>query len=262
MSDEAEDSPLEGITGNVYVVTGAAGDIGTATARCLAGMGGRVVMTDLVGSKGPAVAAALANDMGRDVRFMPLDVSNSNEVNLIAQQIEIEIGQVRGLVVNAGIALPATAINHSDEAWRRTMSVNLDGAFYCARAFGRRMRGRGGSIVTVSSIAGHKAVRPETHVAYGTSKAALAHMTALLGVEWAPDDVRVNCVAPGYTDTEILTKLRKASPDTFEIWMRDTPIGRLLRPEEVGNVVAFLLSDLSSGMTGAVVAVDGGYSRQ
>jgi NAD(P)-dependent dehydrogenase (short-subunit alcohol dehydrogenase family) len=165
------------------------------------------------------------------------------------------------LVANAGIAYESATVDHTDQDWRRVMSVNLDGTFYCARAFGRLMARAGrGTIVAMSSIAGVKAVRPEIHVGYDVSKAGVAHMCRVLGVEWAKAGVRVNAVGPGYTDTEMLAEVGRTRPEVMKIWLDDMPIGRLLDRAEIASAVAFLLSDASRGVTGQLLMVDGGYS--
>src|SRR5690606_37110212 len=201
---------MDGIgDGRVHVITGAAGGIGSAIARQIATLGGRVVITDVDTDAGQAAADRLAKETGAEVRFEELDVADSAAVEALAERLERENWPTYGLVANAGIAPSSAAVDYSDELWRKTMSINLDGAFWCCRAFGRYMRTRGaGAIVTISSIAGLKVVRPETHAAYGSTKAAVAHLAALLGVEWARDGVRVNSVAPGYTETPILAPLK------------------------------------------------------
>ena len=147
--------------------------------------------------------------------------------------------------------------------WNKVIDINLNGVFWTVREFGRRMIERGqGSVVITSSIAGFGVVSPETHVAYGSTKAAVAHMASLLGVEWARTGVRVNSVAPGYTQTPILDALKAEAPDVFQQWLDRIPMGRLNSPEEIADGTAFLLSDLASGVTGTTLHIDGGYSAR
>ena len=137
---------MRGIAGRIHVITGGAQGIGCATARVLAQNGGRVVVTDLASSDGERTARQIAAETRGDVRFMSLDVTDSAAVDALAARIEREVGPVHGLVANAGIHKTALAVEFSDEDWRRIIHVNLDGVFYCCRAFGNLLRGRGGSI--------------------------------------------------------------------------------------------------------------------
>ena len=252
---------MQGIAGRIHIVTGATGGIGKATASVLSRHGGIVVMTDLNAAAGAAAAADIAARTGNPVHFRAVDVADSAAVDALADWVERDIGPAHGLVANAGIVSFAAAFDFTDAAWRKIMSVNLDGVYYCCRAFGRRMRGRGGSMVLISSISATKVVRPERTVAYGTSKAAIAHMAALLGVEWAQDAIRVNSLAPGYTETPMTQKARTDAPEFYARWMDDTPLGRFIQPEEIANIAMFLLSDLSTAITAALIPADGGYTK-
>lgn len=247
---------MEGIGGKIFVVTGGASGIGKATAQRLAELRGQVVIADLPTSDG----ARIAREVGA-VAFEPLDVTDATALETLASAIEREHGAVSGVVATAGISVATSAVDYTPESWRRIMNVNLDGAFFTAQAFGKRMRGRGGSIVLISSIAASRVVSPERHAAYGASKAAITQMAALLGVEWAGDGVRVNAVAPGYTNTPLLDRIRQEDPATYAHWVSQTPIGRLLEPREIANAILFYLSDLSSGCTGSSLLVDGGYDK-
>ncbi len=246
----------------VFLITGGAGGIGAATATALARYGSRVIITDVLGDEGQAVVDGLDAPDGR-IRYVDLDVTAPDAVAGVADRLEADGWPVFGLMANAGIAPSAPAAEYPDDTWRKTVDINLNGVFWTAREFGRRMIDRGeGAIVITSSIAGFGTVSPETHVAYGATKAAVAHMAHLLGVEWATTGVRVNAVAPGYTATPILDKLKEESPDVFDEWLSRIPMGRLNTPEEIAEATAFLFSDLSSGTTGAVLNVDGGYSAR
>lgn len=243
-----------------FVVTGGTGGIGSAVAARLLTAGANVALADLPECDGAAALDALPESSGRAI-FLPMDVTDQADVAQAAEQAERELGPISGVVANAGIAPPCAALDYDDRLWRKTLGVNVDGVFFTAQAFARRMieQKRPGSMVFISSIAGFRVVKPERHAAYGASKGAVAHLASLLGVEWAPMGIRVNAVAPGYTATKILVRAQQGDPETMAKWLAQVPIGRLLEPAEIANAVAFLLSSQSSGVTATTLAVDGGF---
>jgi NAD(P)-dependent dehydrogenase (short-subunit alcohol dehydrogenase family) len=245
--------------GKVAVVTGAARGIGAEITKRLLDLGAKVVLADR--SENVADTARGLASQGAGTDSLVFDVTDSAAVDKAVDAVIKKHGKVDVLVANAGIAFERKAVEHSDEDWRRVMSVNLDGVFYSVRAFARPMlKAKSGAIVAISSIAGVKAVRPEVHVGYDVSKAAVAHMCRVLAVEWAKQGVRINAVGPGYTDTEMLAEVGRTSPATMAMWLDDTPYGRLMKPSEIASAVAFLASDAASGITGHLLMVDGGYS--
>ena len=148
----------------------------------------------------------------------------------------------------------------SDEAWSTVIDVNLNGTFWCCRAFGRAMLSEGrGAIVNVGSMSAEIVNRPQEQANYNASKAAVHHLTRSLAAEWAPRGVRVNAVAPTYIETE-LNRYVYDDPEMLRHWVGGTPQGRMGRTDEVASVVLFLASDAASLMTGACVLVDGGYT--
>lgn len=251
---------MDTLDGKNIVITGGTGGLGFAIAERLMTSGANVVLADLPGADGAGALAALPQDKGRAI-FVAMDVSDADDVERAAAEAEERLGPIDGVVANAGIAPPTDAFDYDAQSWRRTMGVNVDGVFFTAQSFAKRMKaaGRPGSIVMISSIAGFRVVKPERHAAYGTSKAAVAHLASLLGVEWAPHGIRVNALAPGYTATQILKKAQENDPEMMANWLSQVPIGRLLEPAEIANGVAFLLSDLASGVTATTLSVDGGY---
>lgn len=146
------------------------------------------------------------------------------------------------------------------EDWSAVIDVDLNGVFHCAELIGGAMVKEGrGSIVNVSSMCGEIVVHPQPQVGYNAAKAGVNMLTKSLAVEWARHGVRVNAVAPGYTATE-LTLAGSSNPDWFTTWLDRTPMGRLGEPREIADAVLFLASDAASFITGAVLAVDGGYT--
>ena len=185
-------------------------------------------------------------------------MTDTAAVDAAASWMKGALGSVDVLVNNAGVANGKPALEHTDDDWRKMLSINLDGQFYCCRAFGKIMVEQGsGAIVCISSIAGVKVVRPEEHIGYDVAKAGVAHMCRVLGAQWAGKGVRVNAVGPGYTDTTILEDV---GDDMLEQWLDDTPLGRLIQPKEIAQVVGFLASDAASAVTGHLLMADGGYA--
>lgn len=247
------------LAGKTAVITGAAGGIGAAITERLGNLGATVVLADAVDRV--ADAAKEWADKGLKTKGVKLDVTDSKAVEKAAQRLNEEFGGIDILVANAGIAYESNTQDHSDDDWHRVMKINLDGVFFCLRSFGKRMVERKrGAIVAISSIAGVKAVRPELHAGYDVSKAGVAHLCRVVGVEWAPFNVRVNAVGPGYTETEMLKKVGMAQPAVMKAWLDDIPTRRLLQPSEIAATIGFLVSDAASGITGQIVMADHGYS--
>jgi NAD(P)-dependent dehydrogenase (short-subunit alcohol dehydrogenase family) len=247
------------LDGRIALVTGAARGIGLAIATRLLEMGATVVMADA----SPAVTASARQlaDAGHPASAVTFDVTDREAVDAAIDAVVADHGAIDILVANAGISYEADTATHSDADWRRVMSINLDGVFFVIRHVGRHMiRQKRGAIVAISSISGVKYVQPEHHVGYDVTKAGVAHMCRVLGCEWAPHNVRVNAVGPGYTDTDMLADVGRTRPEVMQRWLDDIPMGRLMDRQEIANAVMFLASDAASGITGHLLMVDGGYS--
>src|SRR5205085_10187601 len=195
------------------------------------------------------------------VEIALMDVTKTAEVNQVADDIVKRIGKIDILVNNAGIARSETpAESVADEHWLNVIDVNLNGTFWCCRAFGKHMLdAKSGSIVNIGSMSGFIVNKPQPQSFYNASKAAVHHLTRSLAAEWGARGVRVNCVAPTYIETPLTAFGIKEAPEMYKTWLEMTPMARVGQPDEIASVVQFLASDAASLMTGSIVLADGGY---
>ena len=239
----------------IALVTGASRGIGRAVAAELARRGWAVCIGYRVRQdKAEELAAELAAE-GCRVMTCQADVSQREQVEAMVRRVEQTFGAVSLLVNNAGIAGQSLFQELTDERWHEFFSVNVDGAFYASRAvLPAMLHAHEGCIVNISSIWGQRGASCE--VAYSATKAALIGMTRSLAAELAPSQIRVNCVAPGVIDTDMLSVLpRQVLGDLAQ----QTPMGRLGLPRDIAGVVSFLASEKAGFMTGQVLTVDGGF---
>jgi NAD(P)-dependent dehydrogenase (short-subunit alcohol dehydrogenase family) len=249
------------LDGRVAVVTGAGQGIGAACARALGEAGAKVVIAELQEERAQACAAELAK-LGIHAEAAPVDVTKSAAVDALTAEVIARHGRVDILVNNAGVARSdMRAEDVTDDHWRFHMEVNVDGLFWCCRAFGRQMLAQGsGSIINIGSMSGLIVNKPQPQSFYNASKAAVHHLTKSLAAEWAARGVRVNAVAPTYIETPLTTFGIKDNPAMYKVWLEMTPMGRVGQPEEIASAVHFLASDAASLVTGAILVADGGYS--
>ncbi len=246
--------PIFSLDGRVAVVTGGSRGIGFEIARAMRDSGAHLVLADRLRDEGHAAAETLGAE------FVETDVTRSESVRALADGVAARHGHVDILANIAGIAHNVPAEDITDEDWRRVMSVNLDGVFFCCREFGRHMLARGkGVVVNMASMSGLVSNHPQPQSAYNASKAGVILLTKSLAGEWAGRGVRVNSVAPGYVGTP-MTKLGLETPEWKRVWLSETPMGRLAEPAEIAPLAVFLASDASSYMTGSTVVIDGGYT--
>ena len=248
------------LKGRVAVVTGGAQGIGLACVEALLEAGAQVYIADRnPKAAGEAQAAMKAKGYGAEV--IEMEVTDSKQVDAAAARVMNEKGRIDILVCNAGIARSETAAEDvTDEHWLNVIDVNLNGLFWCCRAFGRHMLAAGrGSIVNIGSMSGIIVNKPQPQAYYNASKAAVHHLTKSLAAEWGARGVRVNAVAPTYINTP-LTAFAKTNRAMYDTWMEMTPMARMGEPDEIAAVVMFLASDAASLMTGSIVLADGGYT--
>ncbi|MBA1349977.1 glucose 1-dehydrogenase [Rhizobium sp. WYCCWR 11152] len=248
------------LDGKVAVVTGGGRGIGLSCVEALAEHGAKVVIADIDKAIADEGAAAM-KAKGYDVATYQVDVTKSAEVDRLADWVVSTYGKVDILVANAGIARSGVAAEDvTDEHWLHVNDVNYNGVFWCNRAFARHMlNAHSGSIVNIGSMSGLISNRPQKQTYYNAAKAAVHQMTSSLAAEWADRGIRVNAVAPTYIETA-MTTYRHDNEGMIDVWLRDTPMHRLGKPDEIASVVHFLASDASSLMTGTTVVADAGFT--
>ena len=253
------------LDGKVALITGAASGIGLATARLFGAEGAALILVD---SRREAVehAAQEIAAQGAAVRPVTADVRDSEAIRGAVALAAKEFGRLDILFANAGIGSTVELKDATDEDWDRVMGVNGKGVFISCREALRQMLAQepaGGSIVINGSISGLAGI-PGQGV-YAPTKGAVVEMTRQLAVEYALRGIRVNCVCPGTVDTPVLRKAMAESgdPEGFLQGLKDGhPIGRIATPGEVAPAVLFLASDEASFITGAILAVDGGFTAR
>jgi NAD(P)-dependent dehydrogenase (short-subunit alcohol dehydrogenase family) len=244
----------------VSIVTGGARGLGKAMAQSLAQAGSDIVIADLDLENAKQTADWLASE-GTRTLAVRVDVTDPADVDKMTEEILSKLGHIDVLFNNAGIAQWVNIEEMSLEDWRRMMSVNLDSVFIVSKAVGKVMIRQGkGSIVNTSSMSGVIVNTPQSQAAYNVSKAGVIMLTKSLAFEWAKHNIRVNTIAPGYMETEMVGQFKKQHQDKIDFWASLTPLNRMGKPHELGALAVYLASDASSYMTGAVCLIDGGYS--
>lgn len=248
--------------GKVIFVTGGALGIGRAACEIFAERGASVAIVDWDEAAGKEFASDL-EQAGYPAMFHKANVANFREVQTAADTAAAAFGSIDSLVVSAGIQRYGTAVSTDDAQWDEVMGVNLKGAWNAAKACIPHIQTQGGSIVNISSV---QALASQQNVlAYTASKHGLIGLTRSMAMDFAKDGIRANAVCPGTVDTPMLRWAASLDDDPQSVYDACNamhPLGRIARPREVGEVVAFLAHDSSSFVTGAVWTVDGGLLTQ
>jgi NAD(P)-dependent dehydrogenase (short-subunit alcohol dehydrogenase family) len=249
----------------VVVVTGSGSGIGRATALRCAAEGAVVVVSD-VNDDGGEETCALVRDAGGTAAFVHADVSAESDVDALMGEAVALFGALDVLVNNAGVSGrphgDGAVVDVTTGSWRKILSVNLDGVFFCCRAGVARMleRGNGGAVVNISSVTGLLGVaEPFNTQAYAASKSALVGLSRGMALSYGKRGIRVNVVVPGSIVSPI-NEGALADPAKRAVVERKTMLPYLGRPEDIANAVAFLASDEARYITGAIVPVDGGWT--
>ncbi|MCB1995454.1 MAG: SDR family oxidoreductase [Burkholderiaceae bacterium] len=245
-----------GLDGRVAVITGAAQGIGAACARRLTAEGAAVALWDMADAAGQALAEELAAEGARCL-YQHCNVAAKADVDAALAATLRAFGRVDALVNNAGIFKAAEFLDITEADWDAVLDVNLKGSFLVGQAVARQMvQQGGGAIVNMSSVNGTLTI--PTIASYNASKGAINQLTRVMALSLADMGIRVNAVAPGTIATELAKNAVLTSDEARTRILSRTPLKRLGEPSEIADVVAFLLSDAASYVTGEIVTVDGG----
>ncbi len=252
------------LQGHVAIVTGAGRGIGRATALELARMGADVVVAEL-DTDGADKTAALVKDAGRRAAVIPTDVTKRSNLAALVDRTVAAFGRIDVLVNNAGIYRAAATLDVTEEHWDAIMTINARAVFFASQAVLPIMiAARRGAIVNLASMAGK--IGSRTNLPYNVSKAAVISMTKSLALAHAADGIRVNCVCPGFVETDMWHQVAREqgtllgqTPEEFtRRRVESVPLGRMERPEDVAAVIGFLASPRAGYMTGQALSIDGG----
>lgn len=242
----------------VAIVTGGASGIGLAIAKALLGDGWKLIIADLAQDPLDAARAELDGLRANATKCVIMDVANEASVIAALDGCENGFGPVRGLVNSAGIARDVPFFDTSVELFRKVLDINLTGTFTAAREAGKLMRSHGGgAIVNIASVSGQRGNLGRS--AYGASKGGVITLTQVMACELAPENIRVNAIAPGPVETPLVQAMQ--SDANRAAWLREVPQRRYGSPDEIAGAALFLLDDKkASFVTGHILNVDGGFA--
>lgn len=238
------------------IVTGGSRGIGFSIAKLFAEQGANVQIWGINGEAGQAAAQTLSEQTGRQVSFALVDVSKNDMVSTQVQNFLSEYNTIDVIVNNAGITRDALLMRMSEEEWSSVINTNL-GSIYnvCSAVIRPMIKARSGAIINISSIVGLRGSPGQTN--YAAAKAGIIGFNKALSKEVGSKNIRVNCIAPGFIDTDMTKSL---NDNLKNEWLKGVPLGRVGMPEEIAKAALFLASDGSSYITGQVLSVDGGMA--
>lgn len=245
------------LKGKTALVTGGYRGIGRAVAESMANAGSNIVIWDLFDATD--IAAWIEHNYQVKATAFICDVTNPAQVEKTIEASAQFTGSLDILFNNAGIGPHKDALEVLPEEWLKVMNVNINGIFYVATAFGRYLtrENKKGSIINTASMSGLIVNIPQKQASYNASKAAVIQLTKTLAVEWANKGIRVNCISPGYIQTDLIKEVRE---DWREEWTSMIPFGRMGKPEELAGAVIYLASDAASYTSGCNIVIDGCYT--
>lgn len=249
------------LSGSVAVVTGGGRGIGYSLAQALAGSGAAVGLIDILDEVEDS-AATIADSTKTATAGVVADVRDPEGLDAAFGQLEGQLGTADILITSAGITIWGDSIDVTPQEWSKVIDINLSGTFYAAQSFGRRLlpTGKKGSAVFISSMSGQIVNVPQFQASYNASKAAVTHLGKSLAVEWATAGIRVNCLEPGYTLSDMTRQFMDANPDLATLWESMIPVGRMGEPSDLVGAALFLASADSGYITGQSIVIDGGYT--
>ena len=242
------------LTGKVALVTGGNGGIGLGMARGLASLGATVMVAGRDGEKNRRAVALL----GGKADAIAVDLADEAGARAVVDKTVKKFGRLDILINNAGINIRKPPQDFALEEWQRVLDINLTSLFVCCQAAYPHMKTRGGKIINIgsmTSIFGASFAAP-----YGASKGAVVQLTKSLAVAWAPDNIQVNAVLPGWIDTELTETAREQVSGLHEKVVARTPAGRWGTPDDMAGIAMFLAGPASDFVTGTAIPVDGGYA--
>ena len=241
----------------VAITTGAASGIGKATAILFAEHGAKVVVAD-IDEDGANQTVATIRDAGNEATYVQTDVTISEHTERMVQETASRYGKLDILLSSAGIAMRLPVGDLPEADWHRCLDVNLTGVYLCAKAAIPTMqKNGGGSIINLSSIYG--LVGADVRAAYVASKGGVTNLTRGMALDYAEDNIRVNCICPGFVETPLVAGVIK-TPEEYKTLADKHPMRRLAQPEEIAYGALYLASDESAFVTGIALPIDGGYT--